>query len=67
MELGIGWRNQLIKALLIDWVRHTPAARYVTINLGEVYIPKDIATQFYGLDGAIEAMLEKLVGARNRR
>lgn len=63
LELGIGWRNQLIKAPLMDWVRHTPAARYVTINLGEVYIPKDIAMQSYGLDGTIEAMLEKLVAA----
>ena len=42
LELGIGWRNQLIKAPLMRLVAREPKAVYVTINLGEVYITDDI-------------------------
>ena len=64
LELGIGWRNQLIKAPLMEWVRQTPNAQYVTINLAELYIPKDIASQSFGLEGTIESMLWKLSESR---
>ena len=34
LELGIGWRNQLIKAPMMRLVAGEPNATYVTINLG---------------------------------
>ena len=42
LELGIGWRNQLIKAPLMRLTAKEPNAAYITINLGEVYITEDI-------------------------
>ena len=35
LELGIGWRNQLIKAPLMQLAAREPQAVYVTVNLGE--------------------------------
>ena len=51
LELGIGWRNQLIKAPLMRLVDQEPNATYVTINLGEVYIADSIKRKSFGLDG----------------
>ena len=42
LELGIGWRNQLIKAPMMRLVASEPNATYVTINLGEIYIADNI-------------------------
>ena len=42
LELGIGWRNQLIKAPMMRLVASEPNATYVTINLGEIYIVDNI-------------------------
>lgn len=42
LELGIGPRNQLIKAPLMHLVDMEPNAAYVTINLGELYITDNI-------------------------
>ena len=39
LELGIGWRNQLIKAPLMRLAAQEPQAVYVTVNLGEIFIP----------------------------
>lgn len=50
LELGIGWRNQLIKAPLMRLVEATPNARYVTFNKGEIYIPDAIAERSIGVD-----------------
>lgn len=57
LELGIGWRNQLIKAPLMRLVAREPNATYVTINLGEVYIADNIKERSFGLDGSIEEQL----------
>ena len=35
LELGVGWRNQLIKAPLMRLVAREPDAVYVTVNLGK--------------------------------
>lgn len=37
LELGIGWRNQLIKAPMMRLVEREPCATYITVNLGEVF------------------------------
>lgn len=60
LELGIGPRNQLIKAPLMQLVAQEPNATYVTINLGELYIPREILAKSFGLDGTIDKMLAQL-------
>lgn len=63
LELGIGWRNQLIKAPLMQMTAAEPDATYVTINLGEIYIEDNIIEKSYGLDGFLDAILEELAQA----
>lgn len=60
LELGIGWRNQLIKAPLMNLCRQEPQATYVTVNKGEVYIRDDIKEKSYGLDGDMTKILAEL-------
>ena len=60
LELGIGWRNQLIKAPFMELVEREPEAFYVTINLGEIYIADSIQEKSYGLDGDLGEILAKL-------
>ncbi len=60
LELGIGWRNQLIKAPLMRLAAQEPEAAYITVNLGEIYIPDEIREKSYGLDGDLAAILREL-------
>lgn len=60
LELGIGWRNQLIKAPLMGLVAREPDSSYVTINLGEIYITDDIKARSFGLDGPLNDILAAL-------
>ncbi len=60
LELGIGWKNQLIKAPLMRLAKQEPYAAYITLNKGEIYIPNEIAAKSYGLDGDMTEMLERL-------
>ncbi len=60
LELGIGWRNQFIKAPLMRLVAREPEAAYVTVNLGEVYIAEDIREKSFGLDGPLSDVLSAL-------
>ena len=60
LELGIGWRNRLIKAPLMRLTAREPQATYVTINLGEVYIAPDIQEKSFGLDGPLSEVLSAL-------
>lgn len=60
LELGIGWRNQLIKAPLMKLVAKEPEAIYVTINLGEVYITDEIKEKSFGLDGYLGEIMGEL-------
>lgn len=60
LELGIGWRNQLIKAPLMRLVANEPNSTYVTINLGEVYIADNIKEKSFGLDGHLGELLPAL-------
>ncbi len=63
LELGIGWRNQLIKAPLMDLVQREPHAVYITVNKGEIYIPDVIREKSYGLDGDMTDVLRSLSDA----
>ena len=60
LELGIGWRNQLIKAPLMRLAAQEPQAVYVTINLGGIFIPDEIREKSYGLDGDLTEILHDL-------
>ena len=60
LELGIGWRNQLIKAPMMRLVADEPNATYVTINLGEIYIADNIKEKSFGLDGRLDELLPAL-------
>ncbi len=60
LELGIGWRNQLIKAPLMRLTEKEPNATYVTINLGEIYITDNIKEKSFGLDGYLGPILSEL-------
>lgn len=60
LEMGIGWRNQLIKAPLMRLVASEPQATYVTINLGEIYIADNILEKSFGLDGSLQEQLSLL-------
>ena len=60
LELGIGPRNQLIKAPLMRLVDMELNAAYVTINLGEIYIMDNIKEKSFGLDGYLGEILSRL-------
>lgn len=60
LELGIGWRNQMIKAPLMRLVHSEPKATYVTINKGEIYIPNNISEKSFGVDGDLASVLEEI-------
>lgn len=60
LELGIGPRNQLIKAPLMRLVDMEPNAVYITINLGELYIPENIREKSFGVDGPLGEVLSRL-------
>ena len=63
LELGIGWRNQLIKAPMMRLVAGEPNATYVTINLREIYIADNIQENSFGLDGRLDELLPALRAA----
>ncbi|EEH95967.1 hypothetical protein LQZ39_07975 [Enterobacter cloacae complex sp. RIVM_C039474] len=54
MELGVGARNQLIKAPFMQNVYQNPESSYITFNKGtELFIPAEIAARSVGIDGDI--------------
>lgn len=61
LELGVGARNQLIKAPLMELTHLEENATYITLNKGELYIPNVIADKSIGIDGDIAEVLENLV------
>ena len=62
LELGIGARNQLIKAPLMNLTSVEENATYITLNMGrEIYIPDEIADKSIGIDGNIAEVLQQLV------
>lgn len=60
LELGIGMRNQLIKAPFMRIAEQIPEATYITINKGEVYIADSIRHKSYGLDGDLTDILKEI-------
>lgn len=66
LELGIGPRNRLIKEPVMRLVQSEPNATYVTVNLGEVFVPAPIATKSFGIDGRIDDALRQIREAAER-
>ena len=60
LELGIGWRNRMIKAPLMEIAREEKNATYITLNKGEIYIPDFIKDKSFGLDGDITNILKEM-------
>lgn len=61
LELGIGSRNQLIKGPMMRLVAQEKNAKYITINLGDLFIPNEIADRSIGLDGYLDEIMQALV------
>lgn len=62
LELGVGWRNQLIKVPFMQLASVEPQATYVTFNKGEIYIPPEIAAKSIGVDGDIGIAISAITG-----
>lgn len=60
LELGIGARNQLIKAPLMQLVADTPGSFYITVNKGELLVPPAIADRALGVDGDLRTVIENV-------
>ncbi|MCI9175534.1 MAG: NAD-dependent protein deacetylase, SIR2 family [Lachnospiraceae bacterium] len=63
LEFGIGFRNQMIKAPLMNLAASEKNAAYVTFNKGELYIPKEIQEKSTGIDEDIASALKKIRNA----
>lgn len=62
LELGVGARNQMIKAPFMKLTNIEENATYITLNKGgELYIPEAIAAKSIGIDGDIAEVLQQLV------
>ncbi|MEH7097222.1 hypothetical protein [Neobacillus vireti] len=62
LELGVGARNQLIKAPFMNLTSIEENATYITFNRGsELFIPDVIASKSIGIDGNIAEVLQHLV------
>lgn len=60
LELGIGWRNTMIKAPFMELVKEEKNATYITLNKGEIYIPDSIRDKSFGIDGDITSILKEI-------
>lgn len=60
LELGVGARNQLIKAPFMDITYAEKNAAYITLNKGELYIPEEIAAKSIGVNGDTAEVLQRL-------
>lgn len=61
LELGVGARNQMIKAPFMKLTNGEAHATYITLNKGELNIPDAIAAKSIGIDGDIKEVLQHLV------
>lgn len=64
LELGVGARNQLIKAPFMNLTNGEENFTYITLNKGELYIPDEIAAKSIGIDGDTAEALQQLVNLK---
>ena len=60
LELGVGWRNRMIKEPFMNLAASEPGSTYITFNKGEIYIPSEIAGKSIGVDGDIGEALKEI-------
>lgn len=60
LELGVGWRNRMIKEPFMRLAASEPEAVYITFNKGEIYIPSEIKEKSIGVDGDIAEVLREI-------
>ena len=60
LEFGIGWRNQMIKAPLMQLAAVEPQARYITFNKGEIYFRGNQRKKAIGVDGNLTVALKEI-------
>lgn len=65
LELGIGARNQMIKAPSMQLIAANQQSRYITINQSEVVIPEQIAAQSVGFSSTIADAFKELADRRS--
>lgn len=59
LELGVGLNTPaIIKVPFLRMTMANPQATYVCLNLGNVYIPDEIADRSVGIDGDIAVILD---------
>ena len=61
LELGVGWRNRMIKEPLMQLTASEPNAVYITFNKGQVYIPSEISDKSIGVDVDIETEIKEII------
>lgn len=67
LELGVGARNQLIKAPFMNLTNLEEHSTYITFNQGrELYIPDAIAAKSIGMDGDIDQVLASILKIHER-
>lgn len=60
LELGVGWRNRMIKEPFMNLAASEPGSTYITFNKGEIYIPSEITGKSIGVDGDIGKALKEI-------
>ena len=60
LELGVGWRNRMIKEPFMNLAASEPGSTYITFNKGEIYIPSEITGKSIGVDGDIGEALKEI-------
>ena len=60
LEFGIGYRNQMIKAPLMQLAAAEPRCMYITFNKGELYIPAELRDKSIGVDGDIAEAIDRI-------
>lgn len=65
LELGIGPKNQMIKAPSMQLVAGNDNSHYITINKGQLYIPNEIADRSIGFSSGILDGFEELLTGKD--
>lgn len=60
LELGVGPRNRLIKAPLLQLAVQEPYAAYIAINKGKIYIPDQLQAKAMGVDCDLSQALHRI-------
>lgn len=63
LEFGIGYRNQMIKAPLMQLAAAEPHCTYITFNKGELYIPDELKDKSIGVDSDIAEAISEITAA----